>query len=261
MNIIVFSILFIVVIILTIIVVCIIKKKQFKVKVEKLQYKYPRAFIEFVSENNKLPFSNANYFLLKKIAKRPEIDWKQSERNLIKQEQKIKNIYKDIKNSYPNGLNKWKEQNPNATKKDIVLNVSKIIEKEQEIRNAQYLKTIDMIREKYPLAYKEFVSKNNISISATSKSLKNIVKQLNSWIEEEKKHQKREQKKLELENQYKFIKNHYPEGLEEWEKYNPNSTKEEIIKNKFEIIKYQHNYQLILELENQYRFIKRQILI
>ena len=247
MNIIVFSILFIVVIILTIIVVCIIKKKQFNVKVEKLQYKYPRAFIEFVSENNKLPFSNANYFLLKKIAKRPEIDWKQSERNLIKQEQKIKNIYKDIKNSYPNGLNKWKEQNPNATKKDIVLNVSKIIEKEQEIRNAQYLKTIDMIREKYPLAYKEFVSKNNISISDTSKSLKNIVKQLNSWIEEEKKHQKREQKKLELENQYKFIKNHYPEGLEEWEKYNPNSTKEEIIKNKFEIIKYQHNYQLIIE--------------
>ncbi|MBQ6277887.1 MAG: hypothetical protein IJK62_14420 [Bacteroidales bacterium] len=221
MEIIVLSIIFVIVITFTIIAIFRIKKKQLKKKVEKIQYKYPRAFIEFTSGNN----SNANYFWLKKIAKRPEKDWKQSEKNLIKQEQEIKNQYKNIENLYPNGLNKWKEQNPNATIKDIVLNVSIIKEKEQEIKNAEYLKTIDMIREKYPLAYKKFVLKNNITISDSSKSLKKIAKRsIYSWIEDErklqrreqkkiedeKKRQKQEQKKLELENQYIFIKNHYP---------------------------------------------------
>ena len=208
MEIIVLSIIFVIVITFTIIAIFRIKKKQLKKKVEKIQYKYPRAFIEFTS-----------------IAKRPEKDWKQSEKNLIKQEQEIKNQYKNIENLYPNGLNKWKEQNPNATIKDIVLNVSIIKEKEQEIKNAEYLKTIDMIREKYPLAYKKFVLKNNITISDSSKSLKKIAKRsIYSWIEDErklqrreqkkiedeKKRQKQEQKKLELENQYIFIKNHYP---------------------------------------------------
>lgn len=117
-----------------------------------------------------------------------------------------------------------------------------------EARQNRLKKKIEEIRRQYPLAYKEFVSKNHISVSnAKNSTLATIVERSTySWNEDEKRLQKQEQerqkrlqeeerKRRETETQYKEIERLYPEGLKKWKRQNPYATKERTVSNRDKI--------------------------
>lgn len=106
-----------------------------------------------------------------------------------------------------------------------------------EARNNHLKKKIEEIRRQYPLAYKEFVSKNHISVSnAKNSTLATIVDRSKySWNEDEKRLQEQERKRKETEIQYKEIEKQYPAGLKKWKRQNPYSTKENIVSNRYKI--------------------------
>lgn len=106
-----------------------------------------------------------------------------------------------------------------------------------EARQNRLKKKIEEIRGQYPLAYKEFVSKNHISVSdAKNSTLATIVERsAYSWNEDEKRLQEQERKRIETEIQYKEIEKQYPEGLKKWKRQNPYATKENTVLNRNKI--------------------------
>ena len=110
-----------------------------------------------------------------------------------------------------------------------------------EARQNRLKKKIEEIRRQYPLAYKEFVSKNHISVSnAKNSTLATIVERSKySWNEDEKRLQEQERKRKEIEREYNEIAKLYPDGLKKWTKLNPFSVQEKIVSNKYKIKDYE----------------------
>jgi hypothetical protein len=132
-----------------------------------------------------------------------------------------------------------------------------------EARQNCLKKKIEEIRRQYPLAYKEFVSKNHISVSnAKNSTLATIVERSTySWNEDEKRLQKQEQerqkrlqeeerKRRETETQYKEIEKLYPEGLKKWKRQNPYATKENTVLNRNKIKDFEKAVKKAFEFDN-----------
>lgn len=111
----------------------------------------------------------------------------------------------------------------------------------KEARTNRLKEKIDEIRQNYPLAFRNYVSKNHITISNTKTSvLETLVNQSTDyWKSEEKRLQEQEKKKQEIEREYNEIAKSYPNGLKKWIKLNSFSTHEKVVSNRFKIRDYE----------------------
>ena len=91
---------------------------------------------------------------------------------------------------------------------------------------------VEIIRQKYPLAYYDFIEKNHISsYDASIFELKKIIRSSSNWNETEEWLKERE----DTERQFREIKKLYPKGLAKWYRINPSSTKEKVVSNQYKI--------------------------
>ena len=134
----------------------------------------------------------------------------------------------------------------------IVVVVGFIALKISEARQNHLKKKIEEIRRQYPLAYKEFVSKNHIFVTnAKNSTLATIVERsAYRWNEDEKRFQEQEKRRIETEKQYKEIEKLYPEALKRWKKQNPYATKEHTISNRYKIKDLEKAIQEAFEFDN-----------
>jgi len=113
--------------------------RPFEKRVEKIRNQFPFAYRDFIDKNH-IPSYSDRLFDLWKIAKRPTETWNEEEKIIQEQErirQETETNYKEIEKLFPNGLKKWREHNPYATKESVVSNSYKIKDYEQAIKEAK----------------------------------------------------------------------------------------------------------------------------
>lgn len=132
----------------------------------------------------------------------------------------------------------------------IIGSIGFIAHEIKEARNNRLKKKIEEIRQNYPLAYRNFVSKNHITVSnAKASVLETIVNQSTDyWKSEEKRLQEQEKKKQEIEREYNEIAKSYPNGLKKWTKLNSFSTHEKVVSNRYKI----KDYELAIKEAQEY---------
>lgn len=145
----------------------------------------------------------------------------------------------------------------------IVITITIVVVMSIIIHNANKNRLRDKcfeIENKYPLAYRDYISSKFISISQSSNSvLREIVNQSTDfWNDKERKLQAQERKRIETEIQYRKIKATYPIGLNKWETLYPNASKsitvsnEERIKNFENAIKTAKEYNVWEKEQQEY---------
>ena len=109
-----------------------------------------------------------------------------------------------------------------------------IIGKVQDAKKSRLHKEIDSIKKKYPLAYKNYISKNKIAAYIDDiPTLERIASRSSfDWNKEEGALLVAERRKKQVENDYQDISAKYPKGLAKWESNNHRTSKEAVIANK-----------------------------
>lgn len=123
----------------------------------------------------------------------------------------------------------------------VIGSIGFIVHKVKELKTNRLRKAAEEIQKKYPLAYKNFVSKNHIVVSTAKYSdLEKITNQsIDYWSNEEQRLQEQEKRRQEIEQKYDDISRLYPNGLKKWTKLNPFSAHEKVVSNRYKIRDYE----------------------
>ena len=123
----------------------------------------------------------------------------------------------------------------------VFIFVCVIIGKINDAKRLRLMNRINEIKGLYPLAFKKYLSANNINInSANNDKLQYIIiKSEYEWAKEERQLKNEEQKRIAIDKSYQEIYLRYPDGLKKWLKLHNNSKKEEIVANKYKIQDFQ----------------------
>lgn len=126
----------------------------------------------------------------------------------------------------------------------VFIFVCVIIGKINDAKRSRLMNRINEIKGLYPLAFKKYISANNINInSANNDKLEYIIiRSEYEWAKEERQLRNEEQKRIAIDKSYQEIYVKYPDGLKKWLKLHNNSKKEEIVANKYKIQDYQKFY-------------------
>lgn len=108
--------------------------------------------------------------------------------------------------------------------------------------NKRLHKKCNEIKNKYPLAYSDYISSRFISIYKASNSvLREIINQSTDfWNDKEKEFQEQERRRIETEIQYRRIKETCPNGLKRWETLYPTASKSVTVSNEYKIKNYEN---------------------